>query len=58
MKSETLISIVKRLLESKRVLGIDICGEISHDTDCDRDKEISRNNSFNRELLKDIIADQ
>ncbi len=56
MKSETLIKIVKRLLESKRILGIDICGEVSFDTDCDQDAEISRNNGFNRELLNVIIS--
>ena len=55
MKADTLIGIVKRLLGSKKVLGLDICGEVSHDTDCDQDKEINRNNSFNRGLLTEIL---
>lgn len=56
MRTETLIGIVKRLLESKKVCGIDICGEVSQDTDCDQAAQINRNNSFNRELLKEILS--
>jgi len=52
MDTDTLLHIIQKILSSKRVLGIDVCGEVSLDTECDYDVQIMKNNSFNRKLLE------
>ncbi|MCR4637037.1 MAG: arginase family protein [Butyrivibrio sp.] len=54
MLADTLLEIIKRLVGSKKVLGIDICGEVSIDTDFDYDLEIQKNNSFNKRILTEL----
>lgn len=47
MSIGTLTTIIKRLFESKRILGMDVCGEISSDTECDQDVQLGNNSYFN-----------
>lgn len=56
MEAKKLIQIIKNLNDSQKVLGIDICGEISKDTECeDYDLQISNNNRFNHEIIRALI---
>lgn len=54
MQADILIGIIKRLTGSIKVLGMDICGEVSGDTDCDFDLELQNNNCFNKRILQEL----
>lgn len=55
MSEETLCAAIRFLKKEKKLIGVDICGEISADTDCDFAEASARNMEFNKRILSLIM---
>lgn len=57
MTISQVLTLVKELLKNRKVIGFDICGEISFDQeDCDIEKALEVNDDFNRKIVQ-IVTD-